>query len=342
MGENKPNSTSRHRADALTRLGHKTIIMNPYLFCNRWLENKIIGGIHYRSGYKLLQNKIGKWTDIVIQEYAHNPPDLVWINSGELLGHAAITKLRQLNCPIILYMNDDPIGGRDGNRFDSLLNALPSYDLCVVVRNLNISEFLQFGARKVIRVNMSYDEINHQSIQDITRIPSQFHTDVVFIGTWMRFENRDFFILHLIESGINVSIWGDRWQKSSIWTKLKSHWRGNSLYGQEYVMAIQGAKICLGLLSKGNRDFHTTRSMEIPFAGGLLCAERTLEHLQLYQEDKEAVFWDDEKECAQKCLDLLKDSKKREEIRLSGMKRVLENRVGNEDICQQIINAVLF
>ena len=49
IGENKPNSTSRHRADALTRLGHKTIIMNPYLFCNRWLENKIIGGIHYKT-----------------------------------------------------------------------------------------------------------------------------------------------------------------------------------------------------------------------------------------------------------------------------------------------------
>jgi hypothetical protein len=103
-------------------------------------------------------------------------------------------------------------------------------------------------------------------------------------------------------------------------------------------MAIKGSKICLGLLSRQNRDLHTTRSMEIPYAGGLLCAERTREHLFLYEEDKEAIFWSDAHECATKCIELLKDEDKRERIRLAGMVRVRINKVGNEDICRQILN----
>ena len=337
IGDNKPNSTSRHRADALCRLGHKVLVIDPYAAFAGQLNNRFLGVIHYRSGYRLLQPGIGNWVNTLLQVHVLNLPDIIWVNGGELLGHAAITKLRQLNRPIILYMNDDPTGGRDGHRFDCLLKALPSYDLCAVVRNQNVSEFLVLGARKVLRVWMSYDEIIHQPLQDPTLIPLQLQSEVAFVGTWMRHENRDQFLVRLLERGLNIAIWGNRWQKSPLWATLKDHWRGSALSGQDYVMAIQGAKVCLGLLSKGNRDLHTTRTMEIPYAGGLLCAERTTEHLQLYQEDKEAVFWADADECADKCLDLLKHPEKRESIRVAGMKRVLENKVGNEDICRQII-----
>ncbi|MFI3223230.1 MAG: glycosyltransferase [Methylococcaceae bacterium] len=339
IGDNKSNSTSRHRADALSRLGHKVLVVDPYADLSRQLSHRFLGALHYRSGYRLLQYGMINWVNTLLQVHAANPTDLVWVNGGELLGHAVITKLRQFNCPLILYMNDDPTGSRDGRRFDSLLKALSSYDLCAVVRNQNVTEFLQLGAPKAFRVWMSYDEIIHQLLQDSILIPLHFQSEVAFVGTWMRNENRDQFMLHLLERGLNIAIWGDRWQKSAYWPQLKNHWRGSSLSGQDYVSAIQGAKICLGLLSKGNRDLHTTRSMEIPYAGGLLCAERTTEHLELYCENEEAVFWSDAQECAEKCLDLLAHPEKRERIRLAGMKRVLENKVGNEDICQQIITA---
>ncbi len=340
IGNSAPSSTSQHRANALIRLGHEVHIIDPYSTFSHQLKNRILGAIHFRSGYRLLQPSMDNWVNTILQFHTKNLPDLVWVNGGELIGNNAISKLRQLNRPLILYMNDDPTGGRDGNKFDSLLKALPNYNLCAVVRNQNLTEFLQLGVPKVLRVWMSYDEILHKPSNDFAHIPLKFQTDVAFIGTWMKNENRDQFLLHLIESGLNVSIWGDRWQKSPLWAKLQNYWRGGALSGQNYVSAIQGAKICLGLLSKGNRDLHTTRSMEIPYAGGLLCAERTTEHLELYTENKEAVFWKDADECASKCLDLLSNPDKRENIRIAGMKRVLENKVGNEDICRQIISAI--
>jgi hypothetical protein len=89
------------------------------------------------------------------------------------------------------------------------------------MRVQNIKEFYEIGAKKVLRLYMSYDEIIHKPYDREEEIPPKFKSDVVFIGTWMRGENRDEFILRLIDSGINVSIWGDRWEKSSNWEKIK-------------------------------------------------------------------------------------------------------------------------
>ena len=112
------------------------------------------------------------------------------------------------------------------------------------------------------------------------------------------------------------------------------------MVGRNYVLAIQGSKINLGLLSKGNRDLHTRRSLEIPYIGGLLCAERTSEHLEMFRDGKEAVFWSDVNECAQKCLQLLKNDNTIYEIKKAGMKRVRELKVGNEDLCRSVLEEV--
>jgi hypothetical protein len=81
--------------------------------------------------------------------------------------------------------------------------------------------------------------------------------------------------------------------------------------------------------------------VEIPFCGGLLCAERTPEHLELYQDGVEAVFWDNPEECVAHCSRLLADDILREEIRAAGARRVRALKVGNEDICRQILDAAL-
>jgi spore maturation protein CgeB len=171
-------------------------------------------------------------------------------------------------------------------------------------------------------------------------IPVRFQSHVVFIGTWIAGERRDEFLLALIDRGVNVSIWGDRWQKAPSWPRLQAHWRGAALGGKDYVAAIQGSKIALGLLSHGNRDLHTTRSSEIPYAGGLLCAERTSEHLEMYREGVEAVFWKDAEECAAVCRQLLADDALRERIRRQGMERVSAGGYGNEAVCQDILTQV--
>jgi len=55
--------------------------------------------------------------------------------------------------------------------------------------------------------------------------------------------------------------------------QLHAVWQGPAIYEDDYLKAIQLAKISLGLLSKGNRDLHTPEPLKFLF-GGLLCAER--------------------------------------------------------------------
>ena len=341
LGSDSAHSTSLHRANALRRIGHQVQIFDPAAAIGQSVKTKLSGIFHYRTGYYFLQDQILTWLNTVVEQQMIT--DLVWVDSGELLGYECIALLKEkLKCPVILYNIDDPTGKRDGGRFKTLIRALPIYDLVNVVRNETKEECIRLGAKMVRRVWRSYDELKHRPFEAPDAIPPKYRTEVCFVGTWIRYEKRDKFLIELAKSGLAINIWGNRWKKSSYWSFLKAHYNGGELGGPDYVAAIQGAKINIGLLSKGNRDLHTTRSLEIPYAGGLLCAKRTSEHLELYKDGVEAVFWDDAKECAHLCKELLQDDVRREAIRIAGMKRVRELGVGNEDICRGIIQAAGF
>ena len=341
IGCKLPGSTSRHRADALSRLGHAVRILDPYdKFKNR-IDGKILGIFHYRSGYRMLQSDVTEWIESLIHLAIIKSPDVVWVDSGELLGFNAVKLLSQTGAKLVFYNHDDPTGKRDGHRFDSLLKSLLLYDLCVVVRHENIKEYKSLGARNVMCLWRSYDEIMHAPYKELLDIPPEFCSEVAFIGTWMRGEGRDQFVLDLLKRGIPVAIWGQRWEKSPLWGQIKICYRGGNLSGRDYVAAIQGAKVCLGMLSKGNRDLHTTRSMEIPYAGGVLCAERTSEHMELYVDGVEAVFWSDAEECAKQCRRLLDNDAWRESVRSAGMTRVRASQRGHEDMCRAVLASAL-
>jgi spore maturation protein CgeB len=338
LGPDHPGSTSKHRSDALGRLGYKVTHLNPEKFLGIHLQHHFLAKIHFRTGYLYLQDSIQQWLSSIVSSKVRY--DLVWVDGGELFGPSAFTKFKQLAPLVVLFNVDDPTGPRDGNRFNMTRMAISKYDLAVTVRTESEIEMMNLGCSNVIKVWRSYDEVAHRPLPNPLDIPDHLRSDVAFIGTWMRNERRCEFLLKLIEGGIPISIWGDRWQKSPLWNRLKSCYRGPSLSGRDYVAAIQGSKICLGLLSKGNRDLHTTRSLEIPYIGGLFCAERTSEHKKLYREGVDAIFWESPYECIDICHQLLRDHEKRDRIRSSGMKRVRELKVGNEDICQKVVQFI--
>ena len=98
------------------------------------------------------------------------------------------------------------------------------------------------------------------------------------------------FLLRLVERGVPLRIYGARWNLAPEYERLRACVASGNLVGDDYVKAIRGAEIAIGLLSKGNEDLHTTRSLEIPAIGTLFCAERTSEHLAMYEDGEEAVL----------------------------------------------------
>jgi hypothetical protein len=326
--------TSMHRAQALTRLGYQVSLVDPMA----WLgKSKLAGRWLYKTG------AIGAGWMInrrIVNAVTEANPDLIWVDQGAFLGPALILNLRSFMIPIVNYTIDDPFNGRDGMRFYQYIRSLVYYDLIVVVRNENIKEAGMLGAKRVMRVWRSADEIAHRPRILSSAQHTKFASEVAFIGTWM--PERGPFMAELAQRGVPLSIWGNGWHKAHEWPQIRTHWRGPGLDDDEsYAAAVQCARVCLGLLSKGNRDLHTTRSMEIPSLGGLLCAERTSEHQELYKEGSEVLMWNNVEECADLCLDLLADEDRLSDIRRLGHERAILNNHFNEPVMDSIIKAAL-
>lgn len=324
------SGTSRHRAEALRRLGNIVFQIDPHAFIPKtrlssvWMWNT--GGL-FLEGY--IRHRV----------LASLPPrkfDLVYVDGGELVGPSLVLELKRRFGKIVNYNIDDPFGARDGQLWRLYLWAVPFYDLIVVMRDCNIPEARDAGATQVIQVPRSADEVAHVprilSESDRTR----WGSDVTFVGTWM--PERGPFLERLVELGVPLTIYGDRWHKAREYSVLRRCWRGKGLYDDDqYAKAIQCAKVNLGLLSKGNRDLATTRTFEIPSLGGVLCAERTSEHTELYKENEEAVFWEAPEECAEKCKRLLQDEPYRKQLAANGRQRLLKNKTTNESVLARIL-----
>jgi spore maturation protein CgeB len=332
IGDSDSSSTACHRSHALERLGHSVDRLNPWTV----LDGRRPSRVDYHTGYRFLQHRYKKALQNWLINQSENARwNLVWVDSGEWFGPGAVQLLKQLSgSPVVLYQIDDCTGRRDWQRFASLRKALPLYELCVTVRASTELEMRAIGARRTLRVWMSHDEIAHQaSAGDHNKLSPC----ISFIGTLIPGEGRDRFLIKLHQAGIPLALWGSRWSRSPHWKALKSSYHGTFLRGSDLTAAMVQSAACLGLLSRGNRDLHTTRSLEVPYAGGLLCARRTSEHALLYDEGQEALFWSDGEECRRQCHWILSNLERAQQIRLAGSRRIRRQGIGNEDICRQIL-----
>ena len=329
--------TSRHRAEALRRLGNKVELIDLWDFLPKIkIIRDVIGKLIIETG--------AVWIEPYIQQrlLAHIKNryfDVVWSDQCVFCGPTTTTALRNHSDYMVTYAIDDPFGTRDKNRFTLYSNSISLYDLVVVVREPNVAEAYGLGARNVMRVFRSADEIAHRPLRLTPEIEKRWASKVVFIGTWM--PERGPFLARLLSLGIPLTLYGDRWHKANEWCVLKKVWKGPSLLDDAYSQANQAAKICIGLLSKGNRDEHTSRSVEIPYIGSLLCAKRTFEHLAMYRENEEAVFWRTPEECAAKCFMFLSDESRRKSVAKSGRARCLHNGYLNEPIMETVLNTLI-
>jgi hypothetical protein len=150
----------------------------------------------------------------------------------------------------------------------------------------------------------------------------------------------------LIDAGIHVRVFGTGWDPY-LTKKLKRAFGPSikPLYGDEYVKALCASKMALCFMSKLNKDTSTIRCFEIPACGILLLSERTNELKdELYEEDKEAVYFSDKVELVEKVKMLLDQPEKREAIANAGHERCLSSgrdvvsrmRIWDDVVCKRL------
>ncbi len=324
------SGTSLHRYRAFSRLGHDVRAVDPRKLLPAW---NIIDNIEWKlTPFPLAAIARRK----LLRSIAQESFDLAFVDSGSLISSALVRDLKARGMRVVNFNHDDPFGPRDGVRFAAYRDAIKDYDLVVVVRTENIAEAEALGASKVLYRYRVADDVEHAPRTITPEIRRKWQSDVAFVGTWM--PERGPFLARLMAQGIPIAIYGSGWHKAPEWRTLRGALRAPHLEGDDYCYAVQCARVCLGLLSSGNRDLHTTRSMEIPSLGSVLCAKRTHEHESIYTDREEAVFWDDAEDCARQCEQLLQDESYRERIARQGRARFLQNDNTTMSLLRHIID----
>ena len=323
-------STSLQRCQTLRRMGHEVLAVDelpapwsrfaltlPYRVFHR------IRGPHDLAG-------VNRQLLAVARSFA---PDLVWLEKGLTVEASTLRALRARwpGVTLVNYSGDDMFNVRNQSR--QWLACLPLYDLNVTTKTFNVPELWAAGARDVFHVDKSFDPRIHRPMPVTPDVRARLGGEVGFVG-WPEAE-RAASMTHLARHGVAVRIWGP-WRRTR-----RSHpnlrIEGRPVWSDDYASALSAFRINLCFLRKRNRDRVTTRSVEIPACGGFMLAERTDEHLALFEEDREAVYFSTDAELLDKVRWYLSHEAARARIAGAGRRRCLRSGYNYERRLQAVL-----
>jgi spore maturation protein CgeB len=318
VGDLWKGSTSLQRAHSLISLGHELTLIDSTSVKFNFIFQKIYNLTHklkYPVDLIRLNSRLK-------QECNINKFDIVWIDKGLMIRPGTLLCLKKNVNYIINYSPDDMINPKNQSFF--YLESIRLYDFHITTKSHNINELYSLGAKRVYYMMKGYDENLHKPILLPKNSIKKYYCEVGFIGTFE--EDRLNHILFLCNNDIKVKVFGKTWKP------LKKIHKNlvvdeNDYFFTDYVEVINAIHINLCFLRKQNRDKHTQRSMEIPACGKLMLAERTEEHLNLFKEDEEAVYFDSGNyiELLNKVHFLLNNPKLVEDIGKNALRRCIKS-----------------
>jgi hypothetical protein len=321
IGDLHYGATARMWMHHLGKLGHQIESIDTSAEPHANFVFRNIARVSWRLGWPLDLLNVNPR---IIQAAKHFRPDVVWIDKGLCVTRKTILELKRINpvTQVAHYNPDNPFGSYGKRGWRTFIAAIPAYDIHFIPRRENVSEYRACGAKEVKHLipTRGFDPDIHRPYGNDNDLMKSFRADVGFLGA---FEKERAAMLHqLADQGISIRLMKD-WPSS--------HWHPNYLRapcavrGSEYAKALCSFKIGLCFLRKANRDQHTSRSIEIPACGTFLLAERTDEHLALFEEDKEAAFFSSDSELIDKVRYYLANDSIREKIAIAGRERCLRS-----------------
>lgn len=234
-------------------------------------------------------------------------PNIILITTGPFISASTLISLKEKTGAFLInYCIEDPYNPANSTR--DLLAGIPLYDLFACTKKAIMDDVQRAGARNVAYVPVAYEpSLFFPESPASEEERRRFSCDVAFIGTA---DPQRYLLLKAVRerlSDLNLRLYGACWDRDP---SLNRIWHG-LVVGRDHRLAIGGAKICLGILRRANRDTITDRSFQIPACGGFLLAERTPEHVDLYEEGQEAEFYDSLDELEEKVYCLLRRNEER-------------------------------
>ncbi len=324
-------STGLERLGALRKMGHTVTTFNfdPY---NRQ-GNRIVLSFHNRLAWgpavPALNRDLVKFANTVDYE-------LVWVSKGVWLYPGTVQELKKGGDACVLHYTPD--AQILENRTRHFIKSIPVYDVLITSKPWEVAHYKKYNARNVVNIPQG---VNLELLRpyDVSGPEySHLRSDVCFIGRYEPFYRRC--VRSVLDTGVNMAVWGP-WQRYFFFHPwLRKVVRGSGVWHKDYAKAICCAKIGLGLLSKSKPETATTRTFEIPACGTFMLAERTDEHVEYFEEGKEAEFFDSTEEMQNKIRYYLAHDAERERIAKAGRERCIKSSYGNDNRMRQCLTAV--
>jgi spore maturation protein CgeB len=270
--------------------------------------------------------------------------DIIWIEKGNMIKPATLKAVRRQSpmTKILSYSDDDMFAPL--NRTRAYTSCLQYYDIVFTTKsyNTNPDELPALGARRCIMIDKAFDPEQHLPLDLSESEHDQFQADVGFIGSYA--PEREEVLSAVANSGIQVRVWGNGWNgvvSQSDNLRIEHRPLVNAPDNMMYSKGINATKINIGFLRKVNRDLQTDRSVEIPACGGFMLAERSSEHERLFEDKKEAVYFDTTEDLIAKIKYYLDHEDERATIAAAGRERCLANQYSHYDRMRFMLDQTL-
>lgn len=334
VGQLWEGGTCQMRAEALCDLGCRVVRVDTCPPAVATKEHNIL--------YRVRKRFIGP-VDLaganaaILAAVSQDDFDVLWIDKGLSIEAATLCEARRRRpaLRIVGYSPDDVMN--PSNRSRQFVEHLPFYDVFFTTKLSGVLDLHSLGCRRAERVGDAYHPGVHRPLDVPPCEKPILGGPVGFIGDWERERERS--IVYVAERGVDVRVWGTNWRHASARSR---HLRveARALWSNDYARAICSFDINLAFLRKANRDVSTTRSVEIPACGGFMLAERTEEHLALFEEGKEAEFFGSNEELVEKVRYYLAHDQQRRHIAAAGYQRCLRSGYSNQERLNHMLGIV--
>ena len=295
---------------AFTKLGYECVTFNSrsgIMYGNQYMR-KLARVLPWVNIFK--KNSIAKMNDELIAMVKEVKPKLLFVIKGESIRPESIEAIKKLNVITVNFYNDLM------NQWGTISRIAPVYDLffnqChVVLRRL----WTELGLKNCFYMAHSTEPLP----ESVLSRDRQY--GVSFIGTYNRelYPNREKYLMAVADLGLHI--WGtDGWAK----TPLKPCFCGRSEGDQRFDIYAK-SKIVIDV----NWDLWpaeglSNRPFEVTGCGALFMTDRTRKDItNAFQENKEVVLFENEKELREKIVYYLERDTEREAIARMGYERTL-------------------
>jgi spore maturation protein CgeB len=314
--------------NAIARKYHAKVIYTRRNLERVYFIDRVLNKIHIELDKSNINQRL-------LAELASNQYNLVFIIKGNRIHPWTLRKIKLLypNIKLISWSGDNMTKWHNKSFFYHF--GINYYDILLSINIPDYKKIEAFFKNSIYYFDKVADLDTHKPLNSSR---TKFKYDVIFIGSYEK--DRFLTLNYLAKQGIKITIFGNMWEKCKQKTHSNLNIKYQDLIGKNYVETIYHSKITLGFLRKINNDTQTSRSFEIPAVGGFMLMERTDDHLRIFEEGKEAEFFNDNEELLKKIRYYLNHDGLRESIAKNGFLKVKKSGYYFENLVDRMMEKI--